>query len=124
MKQYYEGKIGPQTQTQPQAVQVHRDIGHDAGPGVIIIRKPEEAFGARVRDRASDDVTSMSEKEPPPTMYIPRSPPSARAQERLVTALEYDQDRTIASSVREYVPSRCGFPVSGLIDVSSCRSWI
>ena len=96
IKQYYEGKLGPQTQSR-------EGTPVASGGGVTIIRKPEEAFGSRFRER-EDSVMSDEQGYRPPTMYVPRSPPSARAQERLVTALEYDQDRERESSIREYVP--------------------
>ncbi|THH27034.1 hypothetical protein EUX98_g7149 [Antrodiella citrinella] len=73
IKQYYEGKVGPNT-----------------SGGVTIIRKPDEAFGGYVRDR---DDSSDSEDH---RRYSPQP------RERLVTAVEYDHSRTRASSLRRY----------------------
>lgn len=84
IKQYHEGKIGPQTG------------GGGGGGGVIIIRKPDEAFGGYVRDRERSDSSANEEQR----HYVPATPP--HAQQRLVTALDYDHDDRV-SSLRGYV---------------------
>ncbi|KAH8104776.1 hypothetical protein BXZ70DRAFT_615578 [Cristinia sonorae] len=93
IKQYYEGKVGPQS----------RGLNNSGnGGGVTIIRKPEEAFGGYVRGRGDSDIVRMSDRmsDDTYTQYVPRSPTSPRQRERLVTALEYDGTRDSRGSSR------------------------
>ncbi|TCD62683.1 hypothetical protein EIP91_006576, partial [Steccherinum ochraceum] len=128
IKQYYDGKIGPQTRThsphfpppQPQPQFQPQSMPRDAGGGgVIIIRKPEEAFTGYprekdvrdFRDSASMNGSVMSGDEQ--RQYIPSSPrPTGRKagagsppRQTAVTHLDYERDPHRVSSLRGYVPT-------------------
>lgn len=129
IKQYYEGKIGPQSrnqspnfpapqyQLQPPAQPMTRDAG---GGGVIIIRKPEEAFSGYPREkdvrnfgRDSASMTGSVLSGDEQRYHSPSSPrlagrgvsPGSPPRQTAVTHLDYERDPHRVSSLRGYVPT-------------------